>query len=151
MSVWRSAADTDTINKPEIVSLTPIPSQKRASIQCRPTLCLDTSQPCIYYYVYRFDVTALGRVAWIKWRPSIHRRPLSAKEELLISQWNDTCSFSARGKLRTAAPNGALPGLLRHRLQHQTLGASSRGAQLRQGVGRKGEKELHYIKLAIQI
>ena len=45
---------------------------------------------------------------------------------------------SARGELRAAAPDGALPRLLRHRLQRQTVGAARRGAQLRQGSGGQG-------------
>ena len=48
--------------------------------------------------------------------------------------------FPARGELRATAPDGALLGLLRHRLQHQTVGAARRGAQLRQGGGREGKE-----------
>ena len=52
--------------------------------------------------------------------------------------------FSARGELRAAAPLGAFPGLVRHRLQHQTVGPARRGTELRQRGGREGKVIVGY-------
>ena len=54
-SIWESVGDKDTTNKAKNGSSTQIPSQKMASIQARPTLYLDTSQPWETVYESRLE------------------------------------------------------------------------------------------------